>query len=96
MKIVKYLLNVDGTIPEYIIDGGYFPVESGLDWPQEYYLIGIAEQWSQDTSFSSVGDLVSYLDTCGTTFMELSDPESLTLVPIDTTVEATELWNKLV
>lgn len=44
----------------------------------------------------SVVDLASYLDNCGTTFMELSDPETLTLVPIDTTVAATELWNKLV
>ena len=96
MKIVKYLLNIDGTIPEYIIDGGYFPVESGLDWPHDYYLIGISEQWSKDVSFASVEDLISYLDTCGTIFMELSDPLTLEIMPIDTTIAATDLWNKLV
>jgi hypothetical protein len=29
MKIIQYKLNSNGSVPEYIIDGGYFPVPSG-------------------------------------------------------------------
>lgn len=29
MKLIRYTLNKDGTIPDFVIDGGYFPKPNG-------------------------------------------------------------------
>ena len=43
MKLIRYTLNEDGTIPDYVIDGGYFPKFNDGQSPQDYDLIGISE-----------------------------------------------------
>jgi hypothetical protein len=42
-KIVRYTLTRDGKIPAGIVDGGMFAVPNGGRPPQDYDLIGIAE-----------------------------------------------------
>tara|TARA_R110002051_G_C8484233_1_gene462137 strand:+ start:225 stop:512 length:288 start_codon:yes stop_codon:yes gene_type:complete len=43
MKLIRYTLNEDGTLPDYVIDGGYFPKFNDGPSPQDYDLIGISE-----------------------------------------------------
>ena len=40
MKLIRYTLNKDDTIPDFVIDGGYFPKPNGGKSPQDYDLIG--------------------------------------------------------
>ena len=39
-KIIKYTLNSNGTIPDYIADGGYYGKANGGSSPQDYDMIG--------------------------------------------------------
>ena len=45
MKIIKYNLLSDGTIPTQVIDGGYFAKYNGKKSPQDYDLIGLSDTW---------------------------------------------------
>lgn len=45
MKLVVYSLMEDGTIPEYIVDGGYFHSPSGM-------LVGIANDEAPETALT--------------------------------------------
>jgi hypothetical protein len=42
MKMIKYTLNADGTIPDYVLDGGYLAVANASSSPQDLDLIGVA------------------------------------------------------
>jgi hypothetical protein len=62
MRLVKYELNADGTIPSEILDGGHFPTDSGKASPQDLTLLG----WTESESFGEeVTDLKSYLVSIG-------------------------------
>jgi hypothetical protein len=43
MNLIKYTLNNDGSVPDYIIDGGYFPKKNNKNTPYDYDLIGLSE-----------------------------------------------------
>ena len=47
MFVISYVLNADGTIPSNVPDGGYFPVENELPWPQNLTLCGVASSVEQ-------------------------------------------------
>ena len=56
MNIIKYNLNKNGTIPDYIIDGGYFPKQNNNKSPQDLDLIGLSnntglENYTNKTDF---------------------------------------------
>ena len=62
MKFGLYTLNADGTIPEQVVSGGYFPVDSGLEHPQDLQMLGIVDDASE---YEEVTDLKSYLFAIG-------------------------------
>ena len=65
MKCILYTLETDGTIPSYIVDGGYFPVENGNPFPQNLNLVGIATDEAAQEPFTSEAELLSYVeDNC--------------------------------
>lgn len=65
MKIITYVLNENGTIPDYVIDGGYFPdAKDGLS-PQDWTLVGVATDEAPDDSFIDVAALEEYLASIG-------------------------------
>lgn len=62
MRLVKYQLNADGTIPSEIVNGGHFAVANGNLSPQDITLVG----WTQSESFGEeISDLKSYLVSIG-------------------------------
>lgn len=62
MKLAKYTLNLDGTIPDWVEDGGYFPTESGKESPQDLILVGIV---ADKVEAEEVTDLEAYLLSIG-------------------------------
>ena len=65
-KIIKYTLNSDGTIPDYIADGGYYGKANGGSSPQDYDMIGATVDGSTQLGIgelTSEADVKTYLDT---------------------------------
>lgn len=65
MKVVVYTLNEDGTVPEYVIDGGYFPHSNENFSPQDWDLVGVAQDNAPGTVFSNQQSLKDYLISIG-------------------------------
>lgn len=70
MKIITYTLNSDGTVPSYVINGGYFSVQNKKNPPQDWDFIGWA---SDDAVEAEIADLKSHLISIGAESWE--DPE---------------------
>jgi hypothetical protein len=90
MKLIIYTLNVDGTIPDYIIDGGYLPYYNNGISPQDYDLVGVAADSAEQIGFLTELDLLAYVESKDFKFIE---PITLEITPIEEMV--TFLWNKL-
>ena len=60
MKMIKYVLTPQGTIPEYVTDGGYLAWENGGTSPQNLDLVGVANNSATETSFVNEAALLAY------------------------------------
>ena len=90
MKIIKYTLTADGTIPDYVIDGGYLASLNNNTTPQDWDLIGVATDEASEVGFASKADLVQYAQS-----LDLHYTNSLTNeeIPLETIVG--QVWAKL-
>lgn len=89
MKVIKYILNEDGTIPDFIVDGGYFPVSnSGLS-PQDLDFVGMTLDEGHNDDFIDAGSLTAYVDNHGFYFENL-----LTYEVIPNSDFVASLWQK--
>jgi len=91
MKIVMYTLNVDGTIPEYIIDGGYLPSNNDKESPQDLNLIGLATDDAPNIGFANKEEVLEYVNQSNMTFIE---PLTGEMISTESVVES--IWNHLV
>tara|TARA_Y100000310_G_scaffold23549_1_gene22595 strand:+ start:1635 stop:1943 length:309 start_codon:yes stop_codon:yes gene_type:complete len=76
-KIIKYNLNADGTIPDYIADGGCFPKANGNASPQDWDLVGATVDGSSETGLGELANeaaIKTYLDSYTSSWTE-KDPE---------------------
>jgi hypothetical protein len=73
MKVIVYTLNSDGTIPDYVTNGGYLYWENGGSWPQNFDLVGAAIDTAPQTGFADEAALLSYMQDKDFTFI---DPET--------------------
>lgn len=94
-KIILYKLNSDGTIPDFIDEGGFYPTQES-NW-QEMILVGITISLYDKVpiqEFLTKNDLQVYL---GNTFVGLQVPDPLTQKkkPFDAVTAADYLWAKL-
>ena len=92
MKLIRYTLNEDGTVPDYVIDGGFFAKKNIHNSPCDYDLIGISDTNSGLEEYTTKTSLVKYVRS----FM----PESYVINIIDNTVRYIQddinvLWGKL-
>jgi hypothetical protein len=90
MKLVIYTLNSDGTIPDYIIDGGYFDVPNNGSFPQNVDLVGVATDVAPQTGFFDMNSLLTYVQEKNLTFKNSITKETIPLSDIVNTV-----WSKL-
>lgn len=90
MKIIKYTLNLDGTIPNYVTDGGYLAVSNSNPTPQNWDLIGVASDEASEVGFATEANLLQYAQG-----LDLHFTNSLTDEPIPLEVIVGQIWNKL-
>ena len=86
-KIVRYILNSNGSIPSEIEDGGYFPNGNSNSSPQDWDLIGVTEDGSSftgDKEFTKKSALTTYMTAIGAPFTldgdEMTAAEAATIV----------------
>ncbi len=89
MKLVIYTLNSDGCIPDYIVDGGYFPVTNNKPSPQNLDLVGVATDNALQIGFASELELLTYAQSKNFIF---TNPITEEIVPLETIV--TFIWSK--
>lgn len=90
MKLVKYTLNSDGTIPSYVVDGGYLAVTNANPSPQDYDLVGVASDDAPHEGFANEAALISYAEANN---MEFKDPITDEIIPVETVISS--IWSKL-
>jgi len=90
MKMIKYVLTPEGTIPEYVTDGGYFAWANGGTSPQDLDLVGVANNSATETSFVNEAALLAYCQ--GKNFI-FKNPTTEEITPLETIVSS--IWSKL-
>ena len=90
MKIIKYTLKTDGTIPDYVIDGGYLPTKNNNSTPQDWDLIGVATDEATETGFATQAHLLEYAKA-----LDLHYMNSLTNEEIPLEIVVGQIWAKL-
>jgi hypothetical protein len=61
MKVTTYTLNADGTIPEFVNNGGYFPDSRVGDSPQDWTLVGVCTDDAPGDAMTEA-ELVTYVE----------------------------------
>lgn len=90
MKMIKYTLNADGTIPSYVIDGGYLAKLNGNASPQDYDLIGVATDSAPQTGYANQAALLQYAEDNEFVFI---DPTTEEITPLEDVISS--IWSKL-
>ena len=90
MKLIKYTLNTNGTIPEYVTNGGYLAVANGDASPRDWDLVGVANDDAPQTGFANEAALLAY---CQSKNFVFTDPITEEIIPLETVVSS--IWSKL-
>jgi len=90
MKMIKYTLNADGTVPDYVLDGGYLAVENTNSSPQDYDLVGVAADNAPQAGYANEAALLAYAEEKN---LEFKDPITEEIIPLETVISA--MWSKL-
>lgn len=94
MKIINYTLEANGQIPSFIIDGGYFPVANSNPSPQDFTMIGLANDDAVGYEYQSQQELIDYLSTVGADWV-IFEPAANEFVPFNPIESASMMWAKL-
>jgi hypothetical protein len=84
-SLITYELTESGNIPEYIIDGGYYPNGN--------VLIGVSNQDNQ--GFNSKEELLTYLESYTQNWYEQQNFPTDLKIPFDVTKTVNILWDKI-
>jgi len=90
MKMIKYTLTSQGTIPKYVVDGGYFGWKNNGTWPQDLDLVGVANNSATEESFANKTALLAYVQEKDFTFKV---PYTDEVIPLETVVD--NIWARL-
>ena len=88
--MIKYVLTPEGTIPEYVTDGGYLAWGNSGTWPQNLDLVGVANDSAIETSFANEAELLAYAQSKN---FEFKNPMTDEITPLAIVVST--LWSKL-
>lgn len=89
MKLITYTLKADGTIPDYVVDGGYLATPNNNDSPQDFDIVGVAYDDAPGRVFASEVELLNYAQDKNLSFFNLLTKES---IPLETIVS--QIWSK--
>lgn len=84
MKVTTYTLNADGTIPDFVDNGGYFPDSREGDSPQDWTLVGVCTDDAPGDAMTEA-ELVTYVEGFSPVFV---NPEDDTETPAADVVAA--------
>ena len=84
MKVTTYTLNADGTIPDFVDNGGYFPDARVGDSPQYWTLVGVCTDDAPGDGMTEA-ELVTYVEAFSPVFI---NPEDNTETPAADVVAA--------
>jgi len=90
MKLITYTLNADGTIPDYVTDGGYWAWENGGTSPQDLDLVGVAIDTAPQEGFADEAALISYGNSKNFAYTDSRTGEFISVESM-----ASNLWAKL-
>jgi hypothetical protein len=90
MKMIKYTLNADGTIPDYVLDGGYLAVANASSSPQDLDLIGVANDDAPQAGYANEAELLAYAEEKN---IEVMNPITKEITPLETVISL--MWSKL-
>lgn len=65
MKLITYTLEPDGTIPAYVLDGGYYSTPNAGQSPQDWTLVGVAVDEAPGTVLADAAAVQAYLVSIG-------------------------------
>ena len=94
-KIIKYKLTIDGTIPTFIADGGYYPKANGGASPRDWDMIGATVDGSSEEGLGVLANaaaIKSYLDTYTSDWKERDADGNET--DFDQEAAANHIWTK--
>jgi hypothetical protein len=100
MKLIRYTLTEEGTIPTYVVDGGHLAIANAKTWPQNYDLIGVATDSAPEVGFQDKEELATYLESISSTSIYLENnsipfPDPVIGQPPVTESVVDWLWGKL-
>ena len=90
MKLIIYTLTPNGTVPDYVIDGGYLACNNNNASPQDLDLIGIATDDAEQTGFTDQAELLEYVQSKNFQFKNPLTNETITQQTM-----VSYIWNKL-
>ena len=61
MKVIRYTLLANGTIPSNVADGGYFIKQNGGQTPQDYDMIGLSLNWTGIEEYTTKTSFGNYI-----------------------------------
>jgi hypothetical protein len=67
MKVVKYTLETDGTVPKWVVNGGHFAVLNASASPQDWTIVGKVTDEAPGIAISEQ-ELAQYLEEIGVNF----------------------------
>lgn len=62
MKVTTYVLNSDGTIPDFVLNGGMFPKANENPSPQDWTLIGVVSDEAEGEPYT-LETLIAYVES---------------------------------
>jgi hypothetical protein len=90
MKMIKYTLNADGTVPDYVLDGGYLAVANASSSPQDLDLVGVAADDAPQAGYANEAALLAYAEEKN---LEFKNPITEEITPLETVISL--MWSKL-
>jgi len=90
MKLIIYTLLPNGTVPEYVVDGGYLACANNNTSPQDLDLIGVATDDAEQTGFDNEAELLAYIQSKN---FQFKNPLTDELITQETMVSY--IWSKL-
>ena len=61
MKVIRYTLLSNGTIPSNVTDGGFFIKHNGGQSPQDYDMIGLSLDWTGIEEYTTKTSFENYI-----------------------------------